>query len=171
MRRVLLLVLLVACRHRAHASSTPDASVTVQAAEEPKDSGPARARISFARFGENGVDECADTEIDADRDASAILKARPKGTTLLKQACSEAFSDRTELAGCVLAFSGDGGTVEFTSHYYDAIALDDDQYMKDCLEAGGKWSSLKKNSPEFTRSRLHGHTKQLKKLTQPQDPE
>jgi hypothetical protein len=164
MRAWVLILLACGCRSQPR----PDAgaekvAVEAAAAAVIVDAAPAPIHVTVARFGVNGVDECTDLDVMTSREVDAAA-FKMENTTLLPQPCNEAFSDRPELARCETHTNADGGSISATSRYYDAIELDDDQYMKECFEMGGKWHALRKDSPEFARSRLRGHAKQLKNL-------
>lgn len=102
-----------------------------------------------------------------------VLKKLAKGddsTTKLRQKCDVAFKDRLVLAKCTASSSktiGDGGVLDvaIVSHYYRfATVIDSDLFMKQCLQIGGTWDALSRESDDFKRAELQHRLKKVEDL-------
>lgn len=167
MKRTLCLVLLlVGCRRHVarpvDAGAVPivDAGVLDSGA---LDSGPP-PHFTLATFGDNGLDSCVEilTPFQPGHDGGPPI---PPGATRIDQTCADAFADRKELASCALPdFATDAGTFHQAIHYYDAVTLDTDRYMRECFEGHGTWKAVSREDQAYLHSRMQGHAKQLQRL-------
>ncbi len=123
--------------------------------------------FSLATFDKDTVlDECLDYSVTYPPGSDAGPKADWKETlmkrmteenhrtgTILPKPCAEQFSDRTPLATCGVpahAVGDAGADVALTDRYYDTGTLGrSDRYMKGCLDMGGDWSALPRDSDEY----------------------
>jgi hypothetical protein len=71
------------------------------------------------------------------------------------------FADRVELASCALApqMSGDAGklkVMDFATHFYGLDALNGDAALHGCLQLGGRWNAVPRDSHEYKREMIRG---------------
>ena len=140
-----------------------------------------------ASFVKDRLSECIDSRMHVRVPDDAGVNWAPKKDpteaafkelkmTRLNKSCGDQFSDRTALAVCVISNAhdpdADGGSantnvrVEMTDAYFDYQAVvEDDAYMKQCLDMGGDWKALSRDSDEFRRAKLEHDTANLRKLT------
>lgn len=189
MRRALLALVLVGCSKPeakpAPVETVPSAAPVVKSAEPPPAPKAYQGTISFAHFAKDQIFECIDATVqiqppgDAGADWApkddpiAKLATTPflKKTTKLSKPCGEQFGDRTVLASCTLVDKGerhDGGNprlvVTFTSNFYNYEDVGPtDEHMKDCLQNGGDWKALSRDSAEWKKAKLEHSRKGLQK--------
>ncbi|MEM9194834.1 MAG: hypothetical protein AAGF12_36990 [Myxococcota bacterium] len=89
----------------------------------------------------------------------------------VEQPCDDAFADRLVLGSCT---SEDADSSEdlpgvvtrsaFTARYYGfGPVFGSDRLMQDCLNRGGRWHSIDRESPEFLRARLEHRTEEARR--------
>lgn len=131
-------------------------------------------------FEKNDLDECADFSVETtDPDlkgrvdfdlkgrVKTLLAATDGGSVLLTASCSETFAGRVVLGTCSIMRAGDASAaVTITARYYRfETVVDSDVWLKQCLESGGRWQALPRDSDEFRRAEHARHAKSLSKLT------
>jgi hypothetical protein len=176
---LLVLGVIVGCNQAAPPpapapSAVPVAAVPVVPAPPPAPP-PFRESVHIATFFDGRLDECVDFELVADpppaadvqaglREAIAEMAEPPDGaknrnrrqtTTRIRRPCALQFADRTALATCPVVLPmpnapAPGIQLSARAAYFDVgTLLDGDGYMRACLERGGDWQALSRDSREW----------------------
>ncbi len=150
----LALVLLACGQNKAAPVPPPSPSSSIVVAPLPTSR---TYRASFSHFIKDDLFECVDLErVVTDGGADPFEGFEVKEAKRIPKTCGETFAGRSVLATCK---DKESGTV---AHFFDfeTVGLSDG-LMKDCLEDGGEWSALPRDSREFKRAKLDHATKQL----------
>lgn len=170
---------------RAQTRGYAQGEMASQPADSPTiagNNGRAQVRINFAKFVGDMLAECGDFSVigtplvDAGMDWQERLEAdvqkmarNVEGSVVLAAPCAEQFADRKPFATCTISFRKIKNSVdsEFTitdAHYLFSTVFRSDQMMKECLEAGGKWDAISRDSQEYRRARLEESSSRAKEL-------
>lgn len=193
LRVLLVLVVVVACKSErdkkpsptleAPTAATADARPAVDAPESVTYAAQARMAVFFGGV----LDECLDVTWTTDAaparadaakqwadDMVAKMHSSDENKKVVRVAkpCEEQFKDRTELASCRGVMpappkdvpAGVSVKISFVSRTYrfDAVA-EGDQRMQECMEWGGDWQALDRNSAEFREARAHRNAANLQR--------
>lgn len=158
-RIALALPLLVACgRSETKQSAPPPRPVQVV----DRHVAPPLRKASFVHFDDGQLFECLDIE-ETPGDGGAIEKiADSPEVKSIDKPCGVAFRDRTALGRCTVRENG--GSI--TSSFYDFETVgESDEQMSSCLEMGGGWWSLPRDTPEWHLAALGHASRNLRKAT------
>ena len=176
-------MLMLACSRGP--APTPAAAPTAPKPEPPPKTDKVNIQLSFAAFDGNDMQSCIDVNTAFDRRDGMALdraveeraiesmifgdkkKGKPSKVTRLKQPCINQFGDRTAFATCRFRIGDDAGHAEMrvvSSIYSFRAAFGDDRAMRGCLEVGGDWAAIPRNSPEFQQARLHHDMGSLRRM-------
>jgi hypothetical protein len=161
---LLLSIVAVGCRRP---SAVGDATPAQRQPAQTRPQGPIRI-LSFAAFQHDELIECDDLEIPQQKAGTDLKSAsdqiwnafnKPKGTqviTRLPHSCADQFSDRPPFGTCkdVGVVKDAPGLRGRIGHYSFADVFRSDWAMRECLESGGRWSSMRRDSPEFREAQL-----------------
>lgn len=140
--------------------------------------------IHLAAFAKGKLDECNDlvftpppgTTREAVDTFSVDLTSKTKktGAIALQKPCADALAGKAPLASCIVPPSPVklkglvGWSVAATVYYYNtATVVDDDTFMRECLESHGNWMVSEGANTETFRQRVSDHHKMLERLTPP----
>lgn len=176
-RMLLVVVVSMACtRSRSDPPAPAAATKTEPAPPEP----PARSvLLSFAAFRKDSLAECNEFYVDGPPKPGSNLGAagdaiwktvvqpqiqKNATVTRLTKTCGEQFEDRKPYGACYgmkpAWANGDGGAslirVDLYHFSFEAV-FKSDWAMRECLQIGGDWKALSRESERFKRADLdHG---------------
>ncbi len=154
-----------ACGRTGTVPSAPAAAAVVSAP-------PAEVRegIYFAVFRDEQLSECVSfigtrppgaaprTPEETQKHGEEIAaEATKMNAIVIPRPCNEQFADRVPLATCTLPEERfeNGGKLQVVGAHYDYERVgNSDQYMRECMEDGGSWNALPRDSDEFLRGRM-----------------
>jgi hypothetical protein len=161
----------------------PKAAVPVTAAT-PRTK---RYEASLAGFRNDALEECVDLSVDIElapesdagwpkedptkNYAAAMAKSPGKGRqiTILEERCAAQFADRSALATCTIrngtSDAGISTETQLLASYYGfaSVGLDDNS-MRDCFSAKGKWAAIPRDSDEWRRAKLEHSSNAARRL-------
>ena len=166
-RAALIAVLVVACSRERAAPPPPPAGPTPAA-------GPVAVTILvFAAFKNDNLSECDEVFVKSPKplsaDAGAAVTAmadafweslaKKKGDTTitrLSRSCEEQFRDRKPFGVCFdTTINKDAAQIRGNiRHFSFGAGFKSDWAMRECLESGGRWESMSRDSPEFLQAKL-----------------
>jgi hypothetical protein len=174
----LLLVVLVGCgKSHSSAATAASTSPTPIASAPPSDSSvgntePTRERFVVATFAKDVLAECDEVTLEGSIPPEKIAAIRAKlaadkNTQELSKSCTDQFSDRLVLAGCVASQRNDAGdaSIVVASYYYIVESLLNDGAMRECLKSKGEWHAVPRDSREWRRARVEADQRKLEKLS------
>lgn len=130
----------------------------------------------IANFANDQLTHCADMELFAvppdplpERWPPAELELE-EGQMRVQRPCAESFPDRTSLGTCTARIenspeTGGHAVMSIVEYWYTADAvLDDDRLMRECLEMGGSWEAIDRDSAAAQQARLQQARRELEAL-------
>ena len=183
MKRLVLLLVAVPCNHKsasiedASPPLVPPVAVPLLVAVEVDAAPPAKvSRTSVAKLSGGLLDECVDISFQGEPPdagpnwdpATGFVKGaklKDKDVMVVPKGCAVQFADRTPLAVCGFEKEQKGLRVAYTSNRYlfEDVGLSDTA-MKECIEMGGDWKAVPRDSKEWRAAKLEHSRRKLQKL-------
>jgi hypothetical protein len=161
MKKVMIALALTGCCYSPAPSAAPVAvSAPVSPAVESAPSAPTRYHAASAIFDGATLVGCFDIE-----SSNPIELNMDEQTHVLRVPCSEMYSDRTVIASCETPVRTEQSEGITTLLYYRTDAVGDGDSIG-CVENGGTWSALPRDSREYRRARLEESTEQLQRAAE-----
>lgn len=129
---------------------------------------------SLVKFDGDRLRQCVDVVatfprrdggVDRAKAQKKLIEAFGMNTKELLQVtgpCADQFQDRTVYGSCAARGGDKPIEISFTENWYRfSDVFSDDAVMKQCLQMGGKWKAVSRDSPEYRRAKLEQNADRL----------